>query len=46
MMKMLAYLLALLRGSKPTPAHDDSLRAGKETANHQATCAHWNSLLL
>ncbi|HEX7646420.1 MAG TPA: hypothetical protein VF450_03305 [Noviherbaspirillum sp.] len=46
MMKLLATLLALLRRQKPAPVHDDSLRAGKEAADHRAHCAHWNSLLL
>jgi hypothetical protein len=45
-MKLLDHLLSIVRHLSAPKTHDDTLRAGKEAADHQNSSARWNSLLL
>lgn len=45
-MKFLAHLLFLARRARMTAAHNDNLRAGKDTPTGLIQPGCWNSLLL
>ena len=45
-MKILAHLLLLARRPRTTAAHNDNLRAGKDTSAGLVQPGCWNSLLL